>query len=238
MDARRPVLALLLAFATACGGGGGDPAASPSPSATPTPTPTPTLPPVATDTASVKAAIVTAADVGAPWVAQDKVNRTQTKKGELCPGKKNEQSRVAPRATASVKMTEGTKEGAAIASFDVHAFDPAVLEQYQAAFAAATKDCAGYTSLEKTYVTTEDVTAPTIAGTDWAVARLERVYADSSKKQLYYVRQTVKAGVGRGVVALEHAFVQSQSDPTGADFTKTAQLVTKQVDKLAAHPIA
>lgn len=238
MDARRPALALLLALTAACGGGGGEPAASPTPSATPSPTPTPTLPPVATDTAAVKAAIVTAADVGSPWVAQAKVNRTQTAKGELCPGKKNEQSRVAPRATASVKMTEGTKEGAAIASFDVHAYDPAVVEQYKAAFAAASKDCAAYTAIEKTYVTTEDVAPPAVAGTDWVVARLERVYADSSRKQLYYVRQTVKAGVGRGVVALEHAFVQPKSDPTGADFTKTAALVTKQVDKLAAHPIA
>lgn len=237
MDARRALLAVLLA-ATACGGGGADPApvASPAPS-TASPTPSPTLPPVATDEAGVKALLVTAAEVGPRWVAQAKVNRTQTKKGELCPGKKNEQSRVAPRATGSVKMTEGTQQGAAIASFDVHAFDPAVLEDYKAAFAAATAECAAYTSLEKTYVTTELVTAPTVDGADWALARLERVYADSTKKQLYYVRQTIKVGVGRSVVALEHAFVQPASDPTGADFAKTAELLGKQVAKVAAKPL-
>ncbi|HEV2891000.1 MAG TPA: hypothetical protein VGX28_11565, partial [Frankiaceae bacterium] len=129
MPPRRLVLASLLALTTACGGGGGEPVASPAPS-TASPTPTPTLPPVATDQASVKALVVGAKDLGSPWVVPPKVNRTQTKKGELCPGKKNEQSRVAPRATANVQMTEGTKEGAAIASFDVLAFDPAVLADY------------------------------------------------------------------------------------------------------------
>lgn len=239
MDARHALTALVLATVTACGGGGGTPAASPSPTtASPTPSPTPTLPPVATDTAAVKAAIVTAADLGTPWVTPKEVNRAATKKGELCPGKKNEQSRVAPRATASVQMTEGTKAGAAIASFDVHAFDPARIEAYRAAFAAATKDCATFTAIENTYVTVEDVAAPAIAGVDWSVARIERIYADSSRKQLYYVRQTIKAGVGRSVVALEHAFVQPKTDPTGADFTKTARLLTKQVDKVGTKSLA
>ena len=237
MDARRALVAVLVA-ATACGGGADpSPAASPAPS-TASPTPTPTLPPVATDEASVKAVLVTAAELGAPWVSADKVNQTQTKKGELCPGKPDEQTRVEPRATASTRMTAGKQEGAAIASFHVRAFDPARIAEYRAAFAAASKDCAAYTSLEKLYVTTEDVAAPAVAGADWAVARLERVYADSSRKQIHYVRQTVKAGVGRTVVSLEHAFIQPRSDPTGADFAVTTTLVTKQVAKVVAAPLA
>ncbi|HEX8002124.1 MAG TPA: hypothetical protein VF519_05465 [Mycobacteriales bacterium] len=230
MDARLPAAALVLALAAACGGGG-TPAASPTPSPSATPSPTPTLPPVASDEAAVKKVLVTAADLGKPWVVPAKVNTTSTAKGELCPGKPNEQKRVPSRAFAKVSMTEGTKAGAAIASFEVRAFDPAKLDAYRDAFAAATKACAAYASLEKTYVTTEDVTAPAVAGTDWAVARLERVYMDSSRKKLYYVRQTIKAGVGRGVVSLEHAFVQSAADPTGADFTRTAALLEKQVTK-------
>ncbi|HEV2890034.1 MAG TPA: hypothetical protein VGX28_06625, partial [Frankiaceae bacterium] len=95
-----------------------------------------------------------------------------------------------------------------------------------------------FTSLEKLYVTTEDVTPPAVAGADSAVARIERIYADSSKKRLYYVRQTVKVGVGRSVVALEHAFIQPRSDPTGADFTKTVALLSKQVAKVVAKPLA
>lgn len=228
MPLTRAVLAVLLAGATACGGGSAKPDASATSS---TPSPTPTLPPVATDTASVKAAIVTAADIGAPWVVPKTVNKTAVKKGELCPGTPNEQTRVPPRATASVRMTEGTKTGAAIASFDVHAFDPEVYGPYRAAFAAATKDCAAYTSLEKLYVTTEDTAAPVVEGADEVLARIERIYADSSKKQLHYVRQTLKIRVGRAVVAIEHAFVQPATDPTGGDWTKTVALVTKQVAK-------
>lgn len=237
MPASRLLVTAVLVAATACGGGA-KPSTQPTPApTTPSPTPTPTLPPVATDQAAVKAAIVTSADLGAPWVTPKKVNRTQTAKGELCPGKQNEQKRVPPRATGSVQMTEGAKEGAAIASFDVHAFDPVKVEPYALAFVAATADCKAYTALEKTYVTTEDVPGVTVPGTDEAMARIERIYADSSKKQLYYVRQTIKARVGRAYVALEHAFIQPKTDPTGADFTKTIALLTKQVDKLAAHPI-
>ena len=229
------MIALALVSLTACGGGGD---VQPVASSSPTATPAPTLPPVATDTASVKAALVTAADLGTPWVAPKSVNETATKKGELCPGKPNEQTRVPPRATAKARLTEGTKAGAAIASFDVHAFDPAVLASYSKAFVAASTDCAAYTSLEKLYVTTETVTPPAVEGADEVLARLERVYADSSKKTLHYVRQTLKVRVGRTVVALEHAFVQPASDPTGADWTKTVALVTKQVAKLRAYPIA
>lgn len=238
MPAPRLALALVLAAATACGGSGSQSGTQPAPATTTaTPSPTPTLPPVAADEAAVKAAIVTSADLGAPWVTPEKVNQTAVAKGELCPGKPNEQKRVAPRASAAVKMTEGTKEGAAIASYNVYAYDPALLDDYRTAFEKATEDCAAYLSLEKLWTTTETVEAPSVPGTDWAVARLERVYADESKKTLYYVRQTVKAGVGRSVVALEHAFVQPKSDPTGADFTETVALLGKQVEKAEAHPL-
>jgi len=234
MDARRTLLAVLLATATACGGGGAKPEATPAPSTTsPTPSPTPTLPPVAVDTAAVKAALVTSPEVGSVWVTPKSVNKTKTAKGELCPGKKNEITRVKPRASATVQMTEGTKTGAAIASFSVHAFDPALVAGFTAAFDAANTDCAAYTSLEKTYVTTETVTAPAVQGADEVLARLERIYADSSKKTLHYVRQTLTVRVGaRTFVVLEHAFIQSKADPTGADFAKTVALVQKQVAKV------
>jgi hypothetical protein len=219
------LLALALVTATGCGG-------KSTPAAVVTTTPPPTLPPIATDKAGVTAVVVTAADLGAPWVQPKAVNRTKTGKGELCPGKKEDFAREVPRASVSVQMTEGTKAGAAIASFELAAFDPARLDAWRAAFAAAVTDCKAYRAIEKNYVTVETATAPAVAGADEVLARLEHVYADAAHKQLSYVRQVLKCRVGRVVVSLEHAFIQPKTDPTGADFTKTAGLAEKQVAKV------
>jgi hypothetical protein len=229
MPARVLTLALSAALLAGCASGS-SPKASPSP----TPSPTPTLPPVETDKASVKAALVTAADVGTPWVAPKEVNRTKTKKGELCPGHKDDLARVDTRADANVSMTEGTKQGAAIASFEVHAFDPALLDTWREGFAKAVAECAAFVAPEKTYVTTELVaTPPTVPGCDEVLARTQHVYADAAHKTLYYVRQNLRCRVGRVVIAFEHAFIQPKSDPTGADFTKSVTLIQKQVAKVA-----
>lgn len=228
----RALLVVLLATATACGGSA-KPNASPTPS--PTPSVSPSLPPVAADTAALKKALVVAADIGTPWVVPKAVNKTGTKKGELCPGKPNERTRVKPRATAEVAMTEGTKQGAAIASFDLFAFEPAQLEAFVAAVEAANQDCAAYTSVEKLWVTTETATAPAVSGGEQVLARLERIYADKTKKTLYYVRQTLLVRVGRSFAFVEHAFIQPKTDPTGADWKKTVALAEKQVAKLAAN---
>lgn len=232
--ASRLAAALALAAVTAACGSSGSPSAKPSPSpSSPTPSPTPTLPPVATDTASVKAALAHAADLGKPWVEPKTVNRTKTKKGEFCPGHLGDAARVKARANAETSMTEGAKQGAAIASFSVSAYDPAKLSAWRAAFAAVVKDCASYHAAEGTYVTAQLVTSPlAVAGADEVLVRIERVWADAAHKTLYYVRQNVKCVVGdRYVVSIEHAFIQPKSDPTGADFAKTVRLLEKQVAK-------
>lgn len=235
MPARVLTLALSATLLAGCASGS-SPKASPSPS--PTPSPTPTLPPVATDTASLKASLVTAADVGAPWVTPKggKVNRTNTAKGDLCPGHKDVFARVPGRASAEVNMTEGTKQGAAIGSYQLVAYDPAKIDAWRAAFTAANAECKAFVSPEKLWVTTETLAEPsTLDGCDEVLARIQRVYADRTRKTLYYVRQVVQCRVGRVVVEFEHAFIQPKTDPTGADFAKTVTLTAKQVAKLSAN---
>jgi hypothetical protein len=230
------VLAAVALAGTAACGSSGSPSSAPSPTPSPTtPSPTPTLPPVATDKAAVKAALVHATDLGKPWVEPKSVNRTKTAKGDLCPGKKADQLRVPSRATADVSMTEGTKQGAAIASYSAFAYDPAKLAAWRTAFATATKDCASYKAPEGTYVVTSTpAAAVTVSGADAVLVRLERIYAEAAHKTLYYVRQTLKCVVGRYVVTIEHAFIQPKTDPTGADLTKTVTLMEKQVAKARA----
>lgn len=226
-------LALVLA---ACGGGAAtDPGARPAPSATPSPSPTPTLPPVAEDKKLVKAALLTSAELGKPWVTPKNVNRAKTTKGELCPGQKAAATLAKARAQEIRAMTEGTKQGAPIASFGVRAYAFGAEGKWRDAFAAADKGCASWTAAEGTYVTLETITAPpAIAGADEVAAHIERVYADKTKKTLYYVRHYYEARTGRVVTSLEYAYIQPKSDPTGKDMTKSAGLVAEQVAKVKA----
>jgi hypothetical protein len=238
----RPVIALLVAaaFVSGCSSKATPKAQpsstpSPSPSTTPSPTPKP-LPSVAADKATAKAALPTAAELGKPWVLPKKVNTVQHASGEICPGHKDDVVRVKPRAEVSNALTEGTKQGAAIASFTVLAFDPAKVEAWDKAFDAATAACASYKSKEGTYVVTENLASPgfTIDGVDVLHVKLEHIYAEASHKTLYYVRQTIKARIGRVVVHIEHAFIQPKTDPTGKDWTKTLKLFRPEVAKARA----
>jgi hypothetical protein len=216
---------------TACGSSG-PPKAIQSPTSSVSPTPTPTLPPVATDKTTAKAALVTAADLGKPWVVPKTVNKQKGAKGESCPGVKEEVAVVHPRAGAKVSMTEGTKTGAAIAAFKVYAFDPAQATAWRAAVDDVTRKCKAYQAKDNTYVTTEVMPSPpAVDGADEVVGRIERIYADAKHKTLYYVRHTVQARFGRIVVYTQHAFVQPKSDPTGKDVSGVAALVAKQAAK-------
>jgi hypothetical protein len=228
-------LALVLAV-PACGGGGGEPEARPSATQTtvsPTPSPTPTLPPVATDKAAVKKAVVTAADLGKPWVEPKAVNtQKQQEKGDLCPGQKSSKVLYKPRASEARRLTEGTKAGAAIGSFAVRTYGFGFEEKWRAAFEKAARGCKAYRSPEGTYVTTEIVASlPAVDGADEVLLQIERIYADKTKKTLYYVRHYYEARSDRYVSSFELAYVQPKGDPTGKDTKKSAALLAEQVAK-------
>ena len=220
------VAAAAAAFAlAACGSDGGS-------SGRPTPSPTPTLPSVADDEATVKRALVTPADLGAPWVEPAKVNEVQKAEGELCPGQQNARTLHKARAAGIAKLTEGTGAGAPIGLFGVRAYEPGQEQQWRDAYAAAVKGCASWKSREKLYVTLEVVAAPpAVPGAEEVRAHIERVYAEASHKSLHYVRHYYEARIGRIVVSFEDAFVQPRSDPTGQDMTKSAALLARQVAK-------
>ena len=224
--------ALVLTFAlTACGSSEPGPAAQQSQ----TPSPTPTLPPVADDTAKAKAALLTAAELGKPWVQPKKVNTSKNVKGERCPGQQKSTAILAPRARAERDMTKGSQAGADIGSFEVRVYELGQEQAIRDAAAASSKGCASWTSAEKLYVELESVTPPTVAGADEVVlADIERIYADKTKKTLHYVRHVYEVRTGRVVTFFELAYIQPKSDPKGADLTVSTALLAKQVAKTKA----
>lgn len=220
-------LALALA---ACGSSGG-----PTAQQSQTPSPTPTLPPVATDEAAAKQALLTAAELGTPWVQPKKVNEAKKAKGERCPGQKNAGTLAPGRAKAERDLTRGTKAGADIASFGIRVYGFGEEQAWRDAVDASEKGCASWKSLEGAFVTLEEVaTPPAVPGADEVIVSIERIYADAAHKTLYYVRHYYEARTGRVVTTFELAYIQPKADPTGKDLAVSAALLAKQVAKTKA----
>lgn len=227
------IAALTLALALPACGSETTPEAQPSATQTQTPSPTPTLPSVASDKALVKKAVVTAADLGKPWVTPKAVSTAKQKqKGDLCPGQPNARTLHKPRARAELDHTKGSKAGAAIGSFSVRTYEPGERQAWLDALEKTHRGCTAWTSLEKLHVTLEVVaTPPAVPGADEVVVHIERIYADKTKKTLYYVRHYYEAWTTRVVSSFELAYIQPKSDPTGKDLTTSSELFAKQVAK-------
>jgi hypothetical protein len=226
------IAALSLALVLpACGSDAKTPEAQPT-TQSPTPSPTPTLPTVAQDKATAKKAVVTAADLGKPWVTPKAVNQAKQKeKGDLCPGQPNARTVHKPRASASLNHTEGSKAGAAIGSYAVRTYGFGDKQKWLDALDETHRGCTKWTSLEKLYVELEVVAAPAIPGADEVVLHIERIYADKTRKTLHYVRHYYEAWTERVVSSFEYAYIQPKSDPTGKDLTTSSELFAKQVAK-------
>ncbi|MDX6274051.1 MAG: hypothetical protein QOJ92_1261 [Frankiales bacterium] len=231
---RAAVLLLACSLVGACGGGSAPKSDASKP--TPTPSPSYTLPTLAADKAAVKLAIVTAADLGSPWIQPKKINQTKGSKGksELCPGHLSASVVVPPRATADAQLTEGSKAGATIGSFVVSAYAPDRIDAWRTAHNDVEAHCLHWKAAEGNYDVITPVNDVTVPGADEVLARIERVYADAKSTQLQYVRQVVAARVGRVVCNLQRAYLTTKADPTGKDFTETVRLVEIQLKKAVA----
>lgn len=212
------------------------PATAPATTAAATQTPTPT--PKATadpkqDKKILATALVTADDLGKPWVKPKTVNSNSTKKGELCPGKPRETKYLEAVALERADYTEGTKEGAAIATFSVWTLQPGKEAGLTESVRQAEKACKSYSEGTSGLFTT--VTSgfgpKSMAGADEVVGRIERIYYDKKHTQLAFVRHIFYARSGRVVNGIGHAFLMPKSDPLGEDFSKAEAMLKKQLAK-------
>src|SRR3712207_6433934 len=124
---RLAAVSVALTLASGCGGaespsapapaaGKASSAASASASAVVTPKPR-----KADDQRLATSALVTAKDLGKPWVKPKKVNTTG-KRGQLCPGRPSVDGALRPLARAGTSLVRGTRTGAAIGSFTIRTY--------------------------------------------------------------------------------------------------------------------
>lgn len=226
-------LVLLLTTATACSStgttatGGGPAAAGPSTtSAPPRPARTP-----AEDSAAVSEALVTAGDLGKPWVRPKTVSRA-AKEGEVCPGHLSAIGKVRFTASGSTDLTEGKGAGKNIASYRLQVLPDEDAAAVVAAVQTDQEACGRYQDASGFSVVRTAEGPPTVAGAEVLAGWAERVsYVRPAR--LAYARHYLMARQGRVVTTVSYAFVAGRKDPEAKDFAKASRLLGVQLDKNA-----
>lgn len=207
------------------------PTASASPSAPNEPTPSPTLPEVKADRAAVRQALVTAADLGKPWVEADGPAETD----EACPGTRSAVARLAWRAEDRRGLTRGAGELVNGAIFGLATLPGADASKVRDAWRTDTGACREHTDPDDYYVVYRELEPTPVRGADEVVfRRIERVYFDRGDEEPAYARHTLVARSGRVVTTLTYSFLTSESDPEATDFSAATELLQTQLGKAAS----
>lgn len=233
------LLVVLGTLLGACGAATPDaPAAAPPPSPTTSTSPVTRAtasPPVPAPTAAeLKKALITARDLGEPWVQPKSVATSKGKKGELCPGHVSATTKVPARPAVSANFTEGKGDGRNIASFELSTANDAQSIALRSAYAKDQKACARYVDGSGFHVVRSVEGPVSVTGADevlgtWA----ERIYYDKAHKELAYARHYLVLRTGDVVTYVSYAFLTEKGDPTAKDFSSTTKLAGRQLTKNA-----
>lgn len=237
---------LLVVLATtfgACGAGSPEaPVASspptvsgvPAPRASDPASPSPSPRTTAQDTADLTKALVTARDLGKPWVQPKSVSTAGGKKGELCPGHVSATRKLPARPAVSANLTEGKGDGKNIASFELSTLSGTEGAALRAAYAKDTTACATYRDASKLYVVRSAEGPTEVAGADEVLGRwAERIYYEKAHKKLAYARHYLVLRTGHVLTYVSYAFLTVDADPKAEDFSRTTELASVQLRKNA-----
>jgi len=240
---RKALLGTVLCLAAAMlSGGSGPPAATgtapSSPSTSTTPTPSPSVRTKAKDLAELKSSLVTAKDLGKPWVRPASVS-SNGKAGEICPGHHSAAAAVRTTASTGTKLTEGSGSGKNIGSFSLSTLTTADASALRTAFQKDQRVCARYTDASRLYVVRTAGGPTSLEHADEVVAAwAERICYDKAHRKLAYARHVVVARSGRVITYVEYAFLTVAAAPSAKDFTRAERLVEVQLAKVAQQVTA
>ncbi len=206
---------------------------SPTSATAPSASPSPSSPSKKEDAATLKKALVTAADLGKPWTKPKSVSTVSGKKGEICPGHTSAVDKVPIRATVGANFTEGRGAGKNIGTFSLSTLADDSEADLAAAYAKDQKACARYRDATELYVVRSTEGPTTIAGSKPVTAWAERIYYDRQHTQLAYARHTVVVQQGRVLTYLSYSFLTTKDDPKAKDFSRATRLLEVQLDKNA-----
>jgi hypothetical protein len=242
--------AIVTVLIAACSG---SPAGDPSQSAAPSPTATTARPSATTapgrgptptssrtsdrrdDRAGLQQALVTADDLGRPWV----VVKGGPPAGAVqagCPGKPSAVRRLDPVAEVRRDLTEGPGELVNGASFGLATLRYPDGSAVRAAWRADTRACREHTDASDFFVVYRQEGPSSARNADEMLfSRVERIYFDRGDAEPAYARHTVVARTGRVVTSISYTFLVSESSAETGNFAPTRKLLERQLAKVATR---
>jgi hypothetical protein len=233
------LLLVLCGALAGCGGSStsGPAGASSAPSSTlsqpPTSASSPSAPPKTLNATELNKGLVTARDLGSPWIQPKSVNSAGSK-GEICPGHQSATTKVLSKAAARADFTEGKGAGKNIASFSLSTVPGPDSSALRAAFATDHKVCGSYQDAAGFYVVQSPDGPESVTNADELVdSWSERIYYDKSHKKLAYARHYLVARTDQLITYVSYAFLTTKKDPGAKDFTRASKLLAVQLNKNA-----
>jgi hypothetical protein len=194
------------------------------------PSPSATLPSRTADQAAVRQALITAGDLGQPWVQADSPADPE----QACPGTRSAVARLAFRATARRDLTLGAGELVNGASVRLATLPDSGAAKVKAAWQTDTEACREHTDATDYYVVLREANPTSVRGADEILhRRVERVYFDRGDDEPAYARHTLVARRGRVVATVTYSFLTSEADPEATDFSDATELLQTQLAKVA-----
>ena len=194
----------------------------------------PARPNKAADLAQLRRSLVTANDLGKPWVHPKAVSRTG-KGSEICPGHRSATAKISRTAETGTDLTEGSGAGKNIGSFRIATLPATDTPALRAAYAKDQRSCASYRDTAGFYVLRTADGPGTMDGADEVVsAWSERIYYDKGHRKLAYARHTIVARTGRVISYVGYAFLTTAKDPKAKDFSRATRLQQVQLDKIGS----
>lgn len=201
------------------------PSASPRAPTEPSPSATPSG---RADPSALRKALVTAGDLGRPWVQADSPPDTE----QACPGTPSAVGRLPFRATARRDLTRGAGELVNGASFQLAGLGGLDAAEVRAAWQTDTRACRRFTDGDNYYVEYTAAEPTAVRGADEVLLRrVERVYFDRGDDEPAYARHTLVVRTGRVVATVTYSFLTSEADPEAADFGAATKLLQTQLTK-------
>ena len=187
------------------------------------------------DRAALQQALVTAGDLGRPWV----VVKGGPPSGAVeagCPGKPSAVRKLTPVAEVRRDLTEGPGELVNGASFGLATLRDTNGSAVRAAWRADTKACREHTDASDFFVVYREEGPSSAKNADEILfSRAERIYFDRGDPEPAYARHTIVACTGRVVTSVSYTFLVSDSDVDTGDFTKARKLLERQLAKVATR---
>jgi hypothetical protein len=181
------------------------------------------------DQAAVSEALVSAKELGRPWVAGEPADNAE----EACPGRRSALERLSFLGSGRRDLMEGRDELVNGVTFGLDTLPGEDASAVRTAWVADTKACREHTDAYDYYVVMSERRADTDIDADEVLfSRVERVYFDKTQDQLAYARQVLIARTGRVITTVRYTFLTDDAAEAD-DFSRTRRLLAVQLAQVA-----